>query len=68
MQEMQETWIQPLGLEDPPEMDTAPTPVLLLESPMGRGAWRATVHRAAKSQTRLKQLSTHTQIVAPNFM
>ena len=25
-----------------------------LENPMDRGAWRATVHRAAKSQTRLK--------------
>ena len=25
-----------------------------LESPMDRGAWQATVHRVAKSQTRLK--------------
>ena len=25
---------------------------------MDRGAWRATVHRVAKSQTRLKRLST----------
>ena len=25
-----------------------------LENPMDRGAWRATVHRLAKSQTRLK--------------
>ena len=25
-----------------------------LENPMDRGAWRATVHRVAKSQTRLK--------------
>ena len=24
-----------------------------LENPMGRGAWQATVHRVAKSQTRL---------------
>ena len=30
-----------------------------LENPMDRGAWRATVHRVAKSQTRLKRLSTH---------
>ena len=28
-----------------------------LENPMGRGAWRA--HVVSKSQTRLKQLSTH---------
>ena len=31
-----------------------------LENPMGRGAWRATVQRAAKSRTRLKWLSTDT--------
>ena len=30
-----------------------------LENPMDRGAWRATVHRVSKSQTQLKQLSTH---------
>ena len=31
-----------------------------LENPMDRGAWQATVHRVAKSQTRLKKLSMHT--------
>ena len=30
-----------------------------LENPIIRGAWRATVHRKAKSQTWLMQLSTH---------
>ena len=30
-----------------------------LENPMDRGAWWATVHGVAKSQTRLKLLSTH---------
>ena len=30
-----------------------------LEKPMDRGAWQATIHRVAKSQSRLKQLSTH---------
>ena len=34
-----------------------------LENPMDRGAWRATVHRFAKSWTRLKQLSTHMHIL-----
>ena len=29
---------------------------------MNRGAWRAMVQRVAKSQTRLKQLKTHTHI------
>ena len=31
-----------------------------LENPMDGGAWRATVHRVAKSGTQLKRLSTHT--------
>ena len=30
-----------------------------LENPMDQGAWQATVHRVAKSQTQLKPLSTH---------
>ena len=30
-----------------------------LENPMDRGAWRATVHGVAKSQTQLKRLSMH---------
>ena len=30
-----------------------------LEKPMDRGAWRATVHRVTKSQTRLKRQHTH---------
>ena len=36
-----------------------------LENPMDRGAWRATVHRVSKSQTRLKWLSTcvHSEIL-----
>ena len=30
-----------------------------LENPIDRGAWRATVYRAAKSRTQLKRLSMH---------
>ena len=30
-----------------------------LENLMDRRAWQATIHRAANSQTRLKQLNTH---------
>ena len=30
-----------------------------LENPRDRGAWQAVVHRISKSQTQLKQLSTH---------
>ena len=32
-----------------------------LESPMDRGAWRATVHRVTKSQTQQKGLGMHTK-------
>ena len=34
-----------------------------LENPMDRGAWWATVHRVAKSQTWLEQLSMHASIL-----
>ena len=36
--------------------------ILAWRIPMDRGAWRATVHRVARSQTQLKRLSTHTLI------
>ena len=32
-----------------------------LENPTDRGAWRATVHRVEKNQTRLKQLGMHAE-------
>ena len=41
MQEIQETWVQSLGWEDPLEEGWQPTPVFLLENPMDRGAWWA---------------------------
>ena len=56
MQEMQETLIQSLGLEDP---NGNPLQYSSLENPMDRGAWWATVCRVAKSWTELKQLSMH---------
>ena len=33
-----------------------------LENPMDRGAWRATVHGVAESQTRLKRVNAYTYI------
>ena len=36
-----------------------------LENPMDRGAWRAIVHRVAKSQTQLKQLAMHVLLGGP---
>ena len=38
---------------DPLEDDMAPHSSILAENPMDRGAWQATVHGVAKSQTRL---------------
>ena len=55
---MQETWVRSLGWEDPLEKGVAKWHDNLLqyfyvENTMDRGAWRATVHRVTKSQTRL---------------
>ena len=43
----------------PGEGNDIPLQYSYLENPLDRGAWRATVHGVAKSQTRLKQLSMH---------
>ena len=51
---MQEIWVRSMGLEDPLEKEWLPTSVLLLENPMDRGTWKATVHGVTKSQTRLR--------------
>ena len=48
------------GLERSPGGGYGNTPQYsCLENPMDRGAWRATLHRVAKSGTQLKQLSTY---------
>ena len=43
------------------EKEMAPTPVFLPGESQGREAWWAAVHEVTKSQTQLKQLSTHAQ-------
>ena len=51
---MQETWVRSLSWEDPLEEGVAThSSSLAWRILMNRGAWRATVHRIAKSQTRL---------------
>ena len=42
----------------PGEGHSNPLQYSCLENPMERGAWWATVHRVAQSQTHLKRLST----------
>ena len=50
-----EAWVQSLGWEDFLEEGmTTHSNILAWRIPTDRGAWRATVHRVAKSQTRLK--------------
>ena len=57
---MWETWVQSLGWENPWEEGMATlSSILAWRIPMDREAWQAMVHRVSKSQTRLKQLSTH---------
>ena len=46
----------------PGERNGKPLQYSYLENPMNRGAWQATVHKDTMSQTRIKQLSTHSMI------
>ena len=53
--EMEELWVRSLGLDDPLEEEMAThSSILAWRIPMDRGAWRATVHRVAKSWTQMK--------------
>ena len=55
---MRETWVRSLGPEDPLEKEMAThSSTHAWENPMDRGAWWATVHGVAKSQTRLSDFS-----------
>ena len=50
--EMQKTWVQSLGWEDPLEEGMATqSSILAWRIPMDRGAWRATVHGITESDT-----------------
>ena len=49
---MRETWVRSLGQEDPLEKEMAThSSTLAWRIPMDGGAWWATVHGVAKSQT-----------------
>ena len=56
--DLRDTGQIPSGGRFPREGNGNPLQYSSLENPMDRGAWQATVHRVAKSQTQLKQLST----------
>ena len=61
--------VQSLGREDPSpgEGNGNPLQCSCLENPMDRGAWRATVHRITKSQTRLCDLTQQYLKLAVTF-
>ena len=57
MQEMQQTWVQSLGWDDPLEKEMATcSSILAWKNPMDRGLRQVTVCRAEKSQTQLSSL------------
>ena len=63
MQERQETGVWSLGREDPLEQEMAsPVQYSCLGNPTGGGAWRATAHGAAKSQTLLGTPGTQNSV------
>ena len=54
--------VQSLGWEDPlGEGMATHSSILAWRIPVDRGAWQAAVQGVAKSRTRLKQVSKHTQ-------
>ena len=57
---VQEMCVQSLGWEDPLGKGMAThCSILAWRIPMDRGAWRATVHGVAESQTRLSDCNSH---------
>ena len=56
---VQETWARSPGREDPLEESMATHSSIVAWNPMDRGAWWATVHGIAKSQTQLSDYHTH---------
>ena len=62
---MQETWVQFLSWElkeDLEEGTATHSSALAWRIPMDRGAWWATVHGVAKSQTRVSDKAQHSKM------
>ena len=59
----QDTWVRSLGRKDPLERAWQPTPVFLPGEFHGQRSLAGYGPRVAKSQTQLKQLSTHAYIL-----
>ena len=62
MQKTQERWVQSLGQEDPlEEKNGNPLQYSCLEESHGQRSLAPTIHRAAKSQIRLRDLAQYFQ-------
>ena len=59
--DVRDTGLIPESERSPREGNGNPLQYSCLENPMDRGTWQATVHRATKNQTLLKQSSLHAQ-------
>ena len=69
MPETQELWVQSWGWgESPGGGHGNLLQYSCRENPKDRGTWQDTVHRVAKSRTRLKQLSTHARALFKMFI
>jgi len=62
MQETQETPVRPLHWKDMEEGKATHSSILTWSIPTDRGAWQATVHKVAQSQTQLKRLAQHIEL------
>ena len=66
---MQETWVQSLGWDNPLEKEMASqSGVLAWEIPMDKGAWQATAHEVAKSQTGPNDFHKHTPQLSGEYI
>ena len=66
MKDTQEARVQSLGRKDPLEKEKKTILVFLPGKKSMEGAWQATVHEAAKSQTQMS--NTHTTQMNPENM
>ena len=57
--DIRDTGLVPGSERSPGRRHSNPLQCSCLENPMDRGAWQATVHRVAKSQTQLKRFRMH---------
>ena len=60
--DIRDTGSVPVSRRSPGRGNTNPFQYSCLENPMDKGAWQATVHRVAKSQTQLEGLSMHARL------